>query len=94
MKSWWVPAIQKNRGTGVMIVASEGRRASTWLHTAWGQPLILFGRDMKTGKYELGNWCSLCTELIRMPEEVTEACFTVASGVLSVGRFDLLLSRV
>lgn len=82
-----------------MIVASEGRRVSTWLHTAWGQPLILFGRDMKTelgkyelGKYELGNWCSLCTELSRMPEEVTEACFTVASGVLSVERFDLLLS--
>lgn len=85
MKSWWVP--------GVMIVASEGRWANTWLHTAWGQPLILFGRDMKTGKYELGNWCFLCTEQSRMPEDVTEAGVTVATGDLGVGCFHLLLSR-
>lgn len=36
----------------------------------------------------------LCTEQSRMSEDVPEACLTVATpGVLSLGCFDLLLSR-
>jgi hypothetical protein len=96
VKPWWVPAIKKNRETGVVIVA--WLRGETGKHSGCGPYCLGPAFDSPWERPE--NWelpiadLVLCTEQSRMPEDVTEACLTVANPrVLRVGCFDLLLSR-